>query len=74
MFLLNTFTFLFIIGRFTFTLGYPNHRSFGMTMNLTGVSLVTILIAYRLLFKGILFRIIHKLYTQLRAEFDEQMS
>ncbi len=30
---LPAFSFLFVIGRFTFALGYPTHRSFGMTMN-----------------------------------------
>jgi hypothetical protein len=57
--LLPVFTILFIIGRFTFALGYPDHRSFGMAMNMVSVLLVTSLIAYRLLFKGSLFQYIH---------------
>jgi hypothetical protein len=56
--LLPTFTFLFILGRFTFALGYPNHRSFGMTMNFISILLVTLLIAYRFFVKGIFFQYI----------------
>jgi hypothetical protein len=57
--LLPTFTLLFIIGRFTFALGYPNHRSFGVTMNSIIILLVTLLITYRLLFQGFIFRYIY---------------
>ena len=53
--LLPTFTFLFILGRLTFALGYPTHRSFGMTMNFLSVILVTCLITYRLLLRPVLF-------------------
>ena len=54
--LLPTFTFLYLLGRITFALGYPTHRSFGMSMNFLSVLLVCLLIARRLLFKGLLFQ------------------
>lgn len=57
--LLPTFTFLFVVGRGTFALGYPTHRSFGMTMNFVSVVLISLLIAYRLLFYGVLFQYIY---------------
>ena len=53
--LLPTFTFLYLLGRLTFALGYPLHRSFGMTMNFVSVLLVSLLIATRLVSKGLLF-------------------
>jgi hypothetical protein len=57
--LLPVFTFLFILGRFAFALGYPRHRSFGITMNFLSVLLFSSLIAYRLLFNGIIFQYIY---------------
>lgn len=57
--LLPVFTLLFVIGRFTFAFGYPNHRSFGMTMNFTSVILVTIIIFDRLLIKGVILQYIY---------------
>jgi hypothetical protein len=46
--ILPVFTILFVLGRFTFAIGYPNYRSFGMGMNFVSAVLVTILIGYRL--------------------------
>ena len=48
--ILPMFTVLFLIGRLTFALGYPNYRSFGMGMNLFSASIVTLFLLARLLF------------------------
>lgn len=53
--ILPIFTLLFVIGRFTFALGY----SFGTTMNITSVILITLLVTYRLVIKGIIFQYIY---------------
>ena len=58
--LLPAFTFLFLLGRLTFALGYPLHRSFGMAMNFLSLILVAGLIAYRLLFQGTFFNPVQK--------------
>ena len=54
--ILPVFTILFLLGRFTFVLGYPNYRSFGITMNIISAVFVAIIVAYRLFVEGILFR------------------
>jgi uncharacterized membrane protein YecN with MAPEG domain len=56
--ILPVFTILFVVGRFTFALGYPNYRSFGMAMNFVSTALVMILISYRLFIEGALFEYI----------------
>jgi hypothetical protein len=53
--ILPVYTILFILGRITFVLGYPNYRSFGIAMNIVRAVLLTILIGYRLLIEGVLF-------------------
>ena len=55
---LPVFTILFIFGRLTFALGYPNYRSFGITMNIISSACVIGLISYRLIIEGILFQYI----------------
>jgi hypothetical protein len=54
--ILPVFTFLFVLGRFTFALGYPNYRSLGMGMNAFSAILVMILIGYRLFIEGAFFQ------------------
>ncbi|UJR19012.1 hypothetical protein I4U23_022142 [Adineta vaga] len=56
--LLPIYTILFIIGRFTFALGYPNYRSFGMTMNIASAILIIVLINYCLFVERSLFQYI----------------
>ena len=56
--ILPVFTILFLVGRITFAFGYPNYRSFGMAMNIISVGFVTLTVAYRLFFEGILFQYI----------------
>jgi hypothetical protein len=56
--ILPVFTILFIFGRLTFALGYPNYRSFDMAMNLISGICVIGLIGYRLFVEGILFQYI----------------
>jgi hypothetical protein len=56
--ILPVFTILFVLGRFTFAIGYPNYRSFGMGMNFVSAVLVTILIGYRLFIEGTIFKYI----------------
>ncbi len=54
--ILPVFTILFVLGRFTFAIGYPNYRSFGITMNIISAVFVAILIGYRLFVEGALFQ------------------
>jgi hypothetical protein len=54
--ILPVFTVLFVLGRFTFALGYPNYRSFGMAMNIISAAFVTILIGYRLFVEAAFFQ------------------
>ncbi|UJR11555.1 hypothetical protein I4U23_015735 [Adineta vaga] len=50
--ILPIYTILFIIGRFTFALGYPNYRSFGFLMNLSSTIFIIVLISYRFILNG----------------------
>lgn len=54
--LLPVFTFLFILGRLTFALGYPKYRSFGFLMNLSSTIFIVGLIIYRLFINGTFFQ------------------
>lgn len=54
--LLPVFTFLFILGRLTFALGYPKYRSFGFLMNLSSTIFIMGLISYRLFINGTIFQ------------------
>jgi len=56
--ILPVFTILFIFGRLTFALGYPNYRSFGITMNIISTIFVILIIGYRLIIGGILLQYI----------------
>lgn len=55
---LPVFTILFIFGRLTFALGYPNYRSFGITMNIASAVCVIGLIVYRFIIEEIVFQYI----------------
>jgi len=52
---LPVFTILFVLSRFTFALGYPNYRSFGITMDIISTVFVTILVEYRLFVEEALY-------------------
>ena len=54
--LLPVFTFLFLLGRLTFALGYPKYRSFGFIMHITSNTFVIGLISYRLFINGTFFQ------------------
>lgn len=53
---LPIFTFLFILGRLTFALGYPKYRSFGFLMNLSSSIFIIAVISYRLFIDGTFFQ------------------
>lgn len=53
--LLPIFTFLFLVGRLTFAIGYPFYRSFGISMNILASIIFACFISYRFLTEQVSF-------------------